>query len=104
MFCKLQKLPIKNTLDVMHVECNMPDSVLKYLFSEQDTIVCKDMEEAGVKQHLWLHRDPIRGGNFLKRQMPHVFTQDKQHKFFWHLLGKYVRTYRVCLQKTRRAK
>ncbi len=46
MFCKLKKLTIRKTLDVMHVECNVSNSVLKYLFSEQDMIVRKDMEEA----------------------------------------------------------
>jgi hypothetical protein len=40
----------------MHIEWNVLDNVLKYLFGEQNTIeVCKDMEEVGVKQHLWLH-------------------------------------------------
>jgi hypothetical protein len=34
----------------MHVERNVFDSILKYLFGEQDTMeVRKDMEEAQVK-------------------------------------------------------
>lgn len=47
------------------------------------------MEKVGVKQHLWLHCDHVRGGNFLKLQMPYVFTQDEQHKFL-ALLVKYM--------------
>jgi len=40
----------------MHIEHNVSKSVLKYLFGEQDTMeMHKDMEEVGVKQHLWLH-------------------------------------------------
>jgi hypothetical protein len=50
---------VQNTLDVMHVGRNVFDNVFKYLFGERDTLeVCKDMEEVGVKQHLWLHQYP----------------------------------------------
>jgi hypothetical protein len=90
MLCKLHELPIKNTLDVMHVECNMFDNVLKYLFGERNmTKVHKDMEEVGVKQHSWSHRDPARGGNILKPQV-HVCSHETNNTKFWHLLVKYV--------------
>jgi hypothetical protein len=36
-------------LDVMHVEHNVSESVLKYLFGEKDRLeVRKDLEQAGV--------------------------------------------------------
>lgn len=55
----VHELPIWNTLNVMHIERNVSNIVFKYLFSECDTLeVHKDMEETGVKQHLWLHQDP----------------------------------------------
>ncbi len=39
----------------MHMEQNVFDNLLKYLFSERDTMeVRKDMEKVGVQQHLWL--------------------------------------------------
>jgi len=48
--------PIWNTLDVMHIECNILESLLKYLFGEWDMMgVRKDFKELGVKWHLWLH-------------------------------------------------
>jgi hypothetical protein len=40
-------------LDVMHVEQNMSDNLMKYLYGEKDIVeVWKDMEEVGVQQHL----------------------------------------------------
>lgn len=50
----------------------------------------KDMEEARVKQHLWLHQDPMKGANFLKPHAPYVFTWEEQHKFL-SFVGK-IRT------------
>ncbi len=47
----LQDLPIRHLLDVMHVEWNICDNLLKYLFGEKDTLnVRKDMEEQGLCQ------------------------------------------------------
>ncbi len=49
----LQDLPIRHLLDVMHVEWNICDNLLKYLFGEKDTLnVRKDMEEARVMPNL----------------------------------------------------
>jgi hypothetical protein len=74
-------LPIHNTLDVMHVEWNVSDSILKYLSSERDTVeVHKDIEETHVKWYLWLHQDP-RGENYVKPQAPYVFTSNERTKF-----------------------
>jgi hypothetical protein len=40
-------------LDLMHVEQNMFDNLMEYLYGERDTMeVWKDMEEVGVQQHL----------------------------------------------------
>jgi hypothetical protein len=37
----------------MHVEKNVSESILKYLFGDKDTIeVRKDLQEARVMQHL----------------------------------------------------
>jgi len=61
-------------LDVVHVECNVSNSVLKDLFGECDTLeVRRNMKEAGVKQNLWFHRDP-QGVNYVKLLAPYVFT------------------------------
>jgi hypothetical protein len=34
----MQELPIRNTLDVMHVEWNVSDNLLRYLTKEKDTV------------------------------------------------------------------
>ena len=36
-FCALQKLPLRNLLDVMHIEKNICESLLKLLFGYIDT-------------------------------------------------------------------
>jgi hypothetical protein len=35
--------------------------------------VRKDMEEAWIKWHLWLHQD-LKGANYVKPQAPYVFN------------------------------
>jgi len=63
----MQEHPIWNTLDVMHIECNILESILKYLFREWDTMeVHKDLEELGVKWPL----------------APYVFTRNERQVFF----------------------
>jgi hypothetical protein len=45
----LQDLPIRHLLDVMHVEWNICDNLLKYVFGEKYTVnVRKDMQEEGL--------------------------------------------------------
>ncbi len=77
----------------MHIECNISKSGLKYLFGEQDTMeVCKDMEEANVKQHLWLHWD-LNGMNYVKPPAPCVRQ----------LLSLYFRFYKVIMLESTNA-
>lgn len=69
-------------LDVMHVEHNMSKSVLKYLFGEKDTLkVCKDLEQAKVMWHLWLHQQD-ESANYIKPLAPFVFTWNESKAFF----------------------
>jgi hypothetical protein len=84
----MQKHPIWNTLDVVHIECNILENFLKYLFGEQNTMeVCKDLEEVGGKWHLWLHIG--------KPLAPYVFTWNEKQVFlalisFIHALIEYL--------------
>jgi len=49
----------------MHIEINVSESIFKYLFGDKDTIeVCKDLEEVGMMQHLWLHQQGV--GSYTK--------------------------------------
>jgi hypothetical protein len=72
----MQELPIQNTLDVMHVEQNVSNNLLKYLIVE----VQKDMQEAGVHQHLWLQSRP-GSSNYFKPVAPYVFRQEENKSF-----------------------
>jgi hypothetical protein len=50
------------------------ESLLKYLFGERNTMeVCKDLEELGVKWHLWLHIGKLLA--------PYVFTWNERQAF-----------------------
>jgi hypothetical protein len=51
----LHKLLIRHTLDVMHIEKDVCESLIKFVFGPKDTIkVCREMEVCGVRPHLWL--------------------------------------------------
>jgi hypothetical protein len=64
----------------MHVERNVLEGILKYLFEDKDTIeVHKDLDEARVMQHLWLHQQA--GESYKKPQAPYVFTQNEVKVF-----------------------
>ncbi len=76
----LQELPIRNIVDVMHIEKNVSENILKYLFRDRDIIeIHKDLEEVGVMQHLWLHQQG--GGSYKKPQARYVFTPNEAKAF-----------------------
>lgn len=77
----VQDMPLRHVLDVMHVEKNIAESVIKFLFGEKDTAESrKDMEELGIRQELWLRPTPNRA-TFVKPHAPYVFT-DAEKKIF----------------------
>lgn len=46
-------MPIKHVLDVMHVEKNVAESVLKFLFGEKDTLESqRDLQAMGMRHEL----------------------------------------------------
>jgi hypothetical protein len=58
------------------------ESVLKYLFGEKDRLeVRKDLEQAGVMWHLWLHQQD-EGANYIKPPAPFVCTWNESNAFF----------------------
>ena len=74
-------MPIRHVLDVMHVEKNIAESVVKFLFGEKDTPESrKDLEEVGVRRELWL-RPRANRQRFFKPHAPYVFT-DAEKKIF----------------------
>ena len=65
----------------MHVEKNIAESVLKFLFGEKDTPQTrKDLEEVGARRELWLRPRANRQQYFMP-QAPYVFT-DAEKKIF----------------------
>jgi hypothetical protein len=64
----------------MHVENNVLESILNYLFGDKDTIeVHKDLQEVGVMQHLWFCQQGV--GSYIKPQAPYVFIQNEAKAF-----------------------
>lgn len=77
----MQDLPVRHVLDVMHIEKNIGESVLKFLFGEKDTAESRrDMEDVGVRQELWLRPRPNQQ-RFFKPPAPYVFTDAEKRIF-----------------------
>lgn len=77
----LQDMPVRHVLDVMHIEKNIAESVVKFLFGEKDTLESRrDLEEVGQRHELWLR---ARGNRqrLYKPQAPYVFS-DAEKKLF----------------------
>jgi hypothetical protein len=53
--------------DVMHIEKNVCESLIKFIIGAKDTIkVQRDMEVCSIREHLWLKRDPHKSGKIFK--------------------------------------
>lgn len=76
---------MRNTLDVMHIERNVSDNILRHLFGEKDSLATRqDMEEVGRMEHL--HLQPGPDGNYIKPRAAYVFTA-QERKQFLHLVS-----------------
>lgn len=83
----VQELPVRHLLDVMHVEKNIAESVLKFLFGDKDSAESrKDMEELGIRQELWL-RPRANRATFVKPHAPYVFTDAEKKLFIEEVSG-----------------
>ena len=72
---------MRHVLDVMHIEKNIAESVLKYLFGDKDSVESRrDMEELGVRRELWLRPRPNHAA-FVKPHAPYVFTEAERKLF-----------------------
>jgi hypothetical protein len=80
----VQKLSKRYMLDVMHVEQNISDNLLKHMSGEKDTLNTRGvMEEASIHPWLWLQR---RGQHFLKLAAPYVFIANENRQFLEGML------------------
>ena len=74
-------MPVRHVLDVMHIEKNIAESVLKFLFGEKDTPDSRrDLEELGIRRELWLRPRANRQA-FVKPHAPYVFTDAEKRIF-----------------------
>lgn len=79
--CVSQKLKIRHTLDVVHVEKNVSASILGFIMGDKDTVACrKDTEELGIVTNLHLQPRP-GGGNYIKPDAPYSLKQSECDKF-----------------------
>lgn len=72
---------MRHVLDVMHIEKNIAEVVLKFLFGDKDTAESRrDLQHMGVRRELWL-RPRANRNMFVKPHAPYVFT-DAERKIF----------------------
>lgn len=82
IFCTPQELPIRNLLDVMHVEKNVAENLLKTLFGEKDgPNVRLDMERRGIRPHLWVRRVPGPVPRVFIPDAPYVLSKAQRELF-----------------------
>jgi hypothetical protein len=76
-----QYLPIRHALDVMHIERNISNNILKHIFGKKDTpIVRRDME--AVCKFLHLHLREVPGSNdYYQPKAPYVFSEREKAEF-----------------------
>ena len=72
---------MRHVLDVMHVEKNIAESVIKFLFGEKDTPESRrDLQAMGMRRELWLRP----GGNraqYTKPAAPYVLSEAEKKLF-----------------------
>lgn len=69
-------------LDVMHCEKNVRDNILKTLMGEDDAAVRLDMQERGIRPHLWIERRGPNGDHYWLPDAPYVLSRLKKQEFF----------------------
>jgi hypothetical protein len=59
----------------MHCEMNLAKNFLKTITGKKDTVkVRRDLQQKGIRLHLWLTANPRRGGKMLKLAAPYVLS------------------------------
>lgn len=77
----MQEMPVRHVLDVMHIEKNIAESVLKFLFGDKDTPESRrDLEAVGLRRELWLRPRGNRQ-TYLKPPAPYVFSEAEKKIF-----------------------
>jgi hypothetical protein len=70
----------------MHIEKNVCESVIKFIIGVKDTFkVRRDMEVCGVREHLWLKRDPRNPGKIFQPIASYVLKLEELKTFMGRL-------------------
>ena len=78
---------MRHVVDVMHVEKNIAESVLKFLFGDKDSAESRrDLEALGIRRELWLRPRANRPA-FFKPHAPYVFTEAEKRLFLEEVSG-----------------
>jgi len=78
--------PTKHNIDVMHIEKNICESLLKFVCGDKDTGAMRaDLQQKDICPHLWLREDPKNSNAFLKYQAPYCCTDTEWTKFIARL-------------------
>ena len=76
----LQELPVRHTLDVMHVEKNIAATTVGFLLGEEDTIaVRKDLQDQGLMPDLHLVRQGT-GSDFVMPHAPYALRPHEKQR------------------------
>ena len=76
----MQTLPVRHTLDVMHIEKNVAATTMGFLLGENDTIaIRKDAQEQGVMPEIHLVRE-ANSDAYLKPHAPYVLRPHEKAK------------------------
>jgi hypothetical protein len=59
----------------MHCEMNLAKNFLKTIIGKKDTVkVQRDLQQKGIRRHLWLIANPRRAGKMYKPATPYVLS------------------------------
>ena len=84
----LQELPVRNLIDVMHVEKNVAENLLRTLFGEKDgPKVRADLEQRNIRPHLWVRREVRQNPRAFLPAAPYVLSKE-QRRIFLETLKK----------------
>jgi hypothetical protein len=93
-FIVAKELLICNTLDVMHCEKNLCESVLKTIFGVKDIMaICEDLKKCGIRPHLWLQ---VNGVRFIKPTASYVLSNEEK-KWLCEYYFKLENSYTHCV-------
>lgn len=78
----VQELPVRNLVDVMHVEKNVSENLFKTLFGEKDSpSVRVDLQQRNIRRHLWLRRVDGQVQRAFLPDAPYVLTKAERQRF-----------------------